>query len=58
MVAAFKRLGLRRTMANADRTVASAMCVLPLHRQDLAIATLASLLSQAGVDGDTLIEVL
>ena len=45
-------------MANADRTVASAMCVVSLHRQDLAIGTLASLLRQADVDGDTFIEAL
>ena len=45
-------------MANADRTVAFDMCRVPLHRQDLAIGTLASLLRQADVDGDTFIEVL
>ena len=28
--------------------------MVPLHRRDLAIGTLASVLRQAGVDGDTL----
>lgn len=67
MVAALKRLGfevvrqkgshlvLRRTSTNTDGTSASVICVVPLHRRDLAIGTLASVLRQAGVDGDTFI---
>ena len=70
VVAALKRLGfeevrqkgshleLRRTSTNADGTLASAICVVPLHRRDLAIGTLASVLRQAGVDVDTFIEAL
>jgi predicted nucleotide-binding protein (sugar kinase/HSP70/actin superfamily) len=29
------------------------ICVVPPHRQDLAVGTLVSVLRQAGVDGDT-----
>ncbi|MCP9890296.1 type II toxin-antitoxin system HicA family toxin [Cyanobium sp. Aljojuca 7D2] len=70
VVAALKRLGfeevrqkgshlvLRRTSTNADGTTGSVICVVPLHRRDLAIGTLASVLRQAGVDGDTFIEAL
>ncbi len=47
---------LRRTSTNADGTFATTIGVVPLHRRDLAIGTLASVLRQAGVDGDTFIE--
>ena len=70
MVAALKRLGfeevrqkgshsvLHRTMTNADASAAAVLCVVPLHRRDLAVGTLASVLRQAGVDGDTFIQAL
>ena len=70
VVAALKRLGfeevrqkgshlvLRRASTNADGTTGSVICVVPLHRRDLAVGTLASVLRQAGVDGDTFIEAL
>lgn len=68
MVAALKRLGfeevrqkgshlvLRRSSTNADGTPATLFCVVPLHRRDLAVGTLASVLRQAGVDADTFIQ--
>jgi predicted RNA binding protein YcfA (HicA-like mRNA interferase family) len=34
------------------------ICVVPLHRRDLAVGTLASVLRQAGVDGDSFIQAL
>lgn len=70
VVTALKRLGfkevpqkgshlvLRKTTTNVDSTYASTICVIPLHRRDLANGTLASVLSQASVEGDTLIEAL
>lgn len=70
VVAALKRLGfeevrqkgshlvLRRTTTKADGSAAVVICVVPLHRRDLAVGTLASVLRQAGVDGDTFIESL
>jgi predicted RNA binding protein YcfA (HicA-like mRNA interferase family) len=70
VVAALKRLGfeevrqkgshlvLRRTTTNADGTPAADICVVPLHRRDLAVGTLASVLRQAGVDADTLLKAL
>jgi predicted RNA binding protein YcfA (HicA-like mRNA interferase family) len=33
-------------------------CVVPLHRRDLAVGTLGSVLRQAGVDAETFIDVL
>ena len=68
VVAALKRLGfeevrqkgshlvLRRTMLNADGSAAAVICVVPLHRRDLAVGTLASVLRQAGVDAETFIQ--
>ena len=59
VVAALKRLGfeevrqkgshlvLRRTMLNADCSAAAVICVVPLHRRDLALGTLASVLRQS-----------
>lgn len=64
MVAALKRMGfeevrqkgshlvLRRTLLDASGQSSSAICVVPLHRRDLAVGTLASVLRQAGVDVD------
>ena len=51
-------LVLRRTMLNADGSAAAVICVVPLHRRDLALGTLASVLRQAGVDSDTFIQAL
>ena len=68
--AALKRLGfeelrqkgshlvLRRTTTNAEGSSAAVICVVPLHRRDLAVGTLASVLRQAGVDSDTFIQAL
>lgn len=70
VVAALKRLGfdevrqkgshlvLRRTSINADGTHAAVICVVPLHRRDLAVGTLASVLRQAGIDAASFIEAL
>ena len=70
MVAALKRLGfeevrqkgshlvLRRTSINSDGTSAAVICVVPLHKRDLAVGTLASVLRQAGIDAETFIEAL
>lgn len=51
-------LVLRRTTTNAEGSSAAVICVVPLHRQDLAVGTLASVLRQAGVDSDTFIQAL
>ena len=70
MVAALKRLGseevrqkgshlvLRRTTTKADGSTAAVICVVSLHRRDLAVGTLASVLRQAGVDSDIFIQAL
>ena len=59
VVAALKRMGFeevrqkgshlvfRRTMLNADGSAAAVICVVPLHRRDLAVGTLASVLRQS-----------
>ena len=56
VVAALKRLGfeevrqkgshlvLRRTTTTADGSAEAVICVVPLHRRDLAVGTLASVL--------------
>jgi predicted RNA binding protein YcfA (HicA-like mRNA interferase family) len=49
---------LRRTTTKADGSAVAVICVVPLHRRDLAVGTLASVLRQAGVDGDTFIQAL
>ncbi len=51
-------LVLRKNTINPDGTVSALVCVVPLHRRDLAVGTLASVLRQAGVDADTFINVL
>ena len=68
VVAALKRLGfeevrqkvshlvLRRSSTNAECTPSALICVVPLHRRDLAIGTLANVLRQAGVDAETFIQ--
>ena len=70
MVAALKRLGfeevrqkgshlvLRRTTTATDGNATAVICVVPLHRRDLAVGTLASVLRQAGVDSNTFIQAL
>ena len=37
---------------------AAVICVVPLHRRDLAVGTLASVLRQAGIDAENFIEAL
>ena len=70
MVAALKKLGfeevrqkgshlvLRRTSTNTDGTPLALICVVPLHRRDLAVGTLASVLRQGGVDVEAFIQAL
>ncbi|MGB5241677.1 MAG: type II toxin-antitoxin system HicA family toxin [Prochlorococcaceae cyanobacterium] len=49
---------LRRQSPNPDGGDTNVTCVVPLHRRDLAVGTLGSVLRQAGVDADTFIDVL
>lgn len=49
---------LRRPSSNPESGEASVTCVVPLHRRDLAVGTLGSVLRQAGVDAETFIDVL
>jgi predicted RNA binding protein YcfA (HicA-like mRNA interferase family) len=49
---------LRRQSPNPESGGANVTCVVPLHRRDLAVGTLGSVLRQAGVDAETFIEVL
>jgi predicted RNA binding protein YcfA (HicA-like mRNA interferase family) len=49
---------LRRPSSNLESGEASVTCVVPLHRRDLAVGTLGSVLRQAGVDAETFIDVL
>jgi predicted RNA binding protein YcfA (HicA-like mRNA interferase family) len=70
VIAALQRLGfqvvrqkgshvvLRRPSLKPESGDASATCVVPLHRRDLAVGTLGSVLRQAGIDADTFIDVL
>ncbi len=70
MVAALERLGfeevrqkgsplvLRRITTKADGSAAAVICVVLLHRRDLAFATFSSVLRQAGVESDTFIQAL
>ncbi len=70
VIAALQRLGfqvvrqkgshvvLRRPSSNPESGEASLTCVVPLHRRDLAVGTLGSVLRQAGVDAETFIDVL
>ena len=70
VIAAMQRLGfqvvrqkgshvvLRKPSSNPESGEASVTCVVPLHRRDLAVGTLGSVLRQAGVDAETFIDVL
>jgi predicted RNA binding protein YcfA (HicA-like mRNA interferase family) len=70
VIAALHRLGfqvvrqkgshvvLRRPASSPESDEASVTCVVPLHRRDLAVGTLGSVLRQAGVDTETFIDVL
>jgi predicted RNA binding protein YcfA (HicA-like mRNA interferase family) len=70
VIAALQRLGfqvvrqkgshvvLQRQSTNPEGGEAHVTCVVPLHRRDLAVGTLASVLRQAGVDAETFIDVL
>ena len=70
VIAALQRLGfeivrqkgshvvLRRPASSPESGGASVTCVVPLHRRDLAVGTLGSVLRQAGVDAETFIDVL
>ena len=70
IIAALQRLGfqvvrqkgshvvLRRPSSNPDSGEASVTCVVPLHRRDLAVGTLGSVLRQAGIDVETVLNLL
>ncbi len=70
LIAALQRLGfkivrqkgshvvLQRQSLNPDGDDINVTCVVPLHRRDLAVGTLASVLRQAGIDAETLLDVL
>jgi len=69
VVAALKRVGFEevrqkgshlvlRRSPDPDGTPTTAVCVVPLHRRDMAVGTLASVLRQAGVDPETFIQAL
>lgn len=70
VVSALQRLGfqvvrqkgshlvLRRQATNSAGGDTSVTCVVPLHRRDLAVGTLGSVLRQAGIDAETFIDVL
>jgi predicted RNA binding protein YcfA (HicA-like mRNA interferase family) len=70
IIAALQRLGfqvvrqkgshvvLRRPSSNPESGEASVTCVVPLHRRDLAVGTLGSVLRQAGIDVETFLNLL
>jgi predicted RNA binding protein YcfA (HicA-like mRNA interferase family) len=70
VIAALQRLGfeivrqkgshvvLRRQSPNPEGDNTNVTCVVPVHRRDLAVGTLGSVLRQAGVDTGTFIDVL
>ena len=70
VIAALQRLGfqvvrqkgshvvLRRPSSNPESGEASVTCVVPLHRRDLAVGTLGSVLRQAGIDVETVLNLL
>jgi len=70
VIAALQRLGfeivrqkgshvvLRRQSPNPEGDNTKVTCVVPVHRRDLAVGTLGSVLRQAGVDTETFIDVL
>ncbi len=49
---------LRRQSPNPEGGDTTLTCVVPLHRRDLAVGTLGSVLRQAGVDAETFIDAL
>ena len=49
---------LRRPSSNPESGEASVTCVVPLHRRDLAVGTLGSVLRQAGIDVETFLNLL
>ncbi len=49
---------MRRSFSGSEGELSTATCVVPLHRRDLAVGTLASVLRQAGVDVDTFLDAL
>ena len=49
---------LRRQSPNSEGRDTNVTCVVPVHRRDLAVGTLGSVLRQAGVDTETFIDVL
>jgi predicted RNA binding protein YcfA (HicA-like mRNA interferase family) len=49
---------LRRQSLNPESGNASVTRVVPLHRRDLAVGPLGSVLRQAGIDVETFIDVL
>ena len=49
---------LRRQSLNPESGNASVTRVVPLHRRDLAVGTMGSVLRQAGIDVETFIDVL
>jgi predicted RNA binding protein YcfA (HicA-like mRNA interferase family) len=49
---------LRRQSPNPEGGNTNVTCVVPLHRRDLAVGTMGSVLRQAGVDAETFIDVL
>jgi predicted RNA binding protein YcfA (HicA-like mRNA interferase family) len=51
VIAALQRLGFQVVRQKGSH-------VVPLHRRDLAVGTLGSVLRQAGVDAETFIDVL
>jgi predicted RNA binding protein YcfA (HicA-like mRNA interferase family) len=70
VIAALQRLGfeivrqkgshmvLRRQSPNPEGDDTTVTCVVPVHRRDLAVGTLGSVLRQAGIDTETFIDVL
>ena len=70
VIAALQRLGfqvvrqkgshvvLRRPSSIPESGKASVTCVVPLHRRDLAVGTLGSVLRQAGIDVETVLNLL
>ena len=70
VIAALRRLGfeilrqkvshvvMRRSSSGSEGELSSATCVVPLHRRDLAVGTLASVLRQARVDVETFLDAL
>lgn len=70
VIAALERLGfevvrqkgshvvLRRCVQSPDGNSTTFTCVVPIHHRDLAVGTLASVLRQAGIDGETFVDAL